>query len=137
MQNQHSSNWTVAKVFKDPQGFAVEVSTSPGKFNEPQYSFRVGQMVSRQDKTEHFSVHMRASKDRSSMVHVNLRQPFAEALTRLLNEAQEWIVTEMAIRHDSDIEARIEKEQRSANFGQQKTRHTGKTEKNRNKRRAA
>jgi hypothetical protein len=128
------SNWTVAKVFTDGNGYAVEVSTTPGRRGELLYSVRCGQMIERNGFTS-LSFNIRAAKDPSSMVHVGLAKPFAEALATLLGQAQEWIVTELAIQHDSDIDARIVREAKQADWGKPKTKVTGKTERNRAKRR--
>jgi len=143
MTNNHQTVWTLTHTCKDTvTGYAVEISTAPARGNELQYSFRIGRLVKQQGTgqapgPEKFIPHIRAHKDRSSMVHVGLETPFVTILTTLLEEAEEWITSDMAARHDEDIEARIVKETKQAGFGQKETKRTGKTERNRNKRKGA
>jgi len=133
--------WNVTHTCKEQKsGYAVEISTAPARGSEVLYSFRIGRIITDRNSPtpiEKFIPHIRANKDRTSMVHVGLETPFALIISTLLENAEEWIVTDMAQRHDTDIDNRIEKEQKNANFGKTVTKVTGKTERNRNKKRGA
>jgi hypothetical protein len=130
--------WNLTHTVKDEEtGLAVEISTSQGRFNDTLYSFRIGRILMNSDtKQSLFIPHIRAVRNRKNLATVELQVPFASVLSDLLIAAQQWIVSEMALKHEADIEKRIEKETKSANFGKKETKRTGKTEKNRNKHKA-
>lgn len=58
-------------------------------------------------------------------------------MAKLLADAEAWISATAQAHEDKNMEFRLAKEQRDASFGKPKTRHTGKTEKKREKLRQA
>lgn len=111
--------WKEVKRFIDDQ-FVVAVSVLQGF--KPKYSIQVGRLRDDGLITPHIPIHVVGP----FQVKVT---PITKVVDSLLQMAEEWISSEAALSASDDIESRIEKETRQANFGKQETRHTGKTAK--------
>lgn len=125
---QNANEWTVAKTFEE-NGVAVRVevleSFNPS-FN-PRYSLKVGRV--RDGKFAPFLPIRLESQGKVTIHRVH------EVVAKLLTEAEDWIHNEAQVRENDRMEYRIAKETKQANQGKQVTRVTGKTQKNRDKRR--
>jgi hypothetical protein len=64
----------------------------------------------------------------------HLRESIADKVAAVIREAEQWALDMSQQQEDEIIAARIEKEQSDANRGKAPTRHTGKTERDRAKR---
>jgi hypothetical protein len=64
----------------------------------------------------------------------HLRESVADKIAQVIREAEQWALDMSQVQEDEIIAARIEKEQNDANRGKPPTRHTGKTERDRAKR---
>lgn len=121
----------VVEVYRaDPIGYR----SGPGY-----YSVRIGKELEKtmEDGSRQKIVvpHIRIYQDRKSLAQARLERPVAEPLTRLLEQAESWILAEMAERHEEYLAGRRLQEQEAVERGKLKTRRTGKTERDREKRR--
>jgi hypothetical protein len=127
--------WTVVKVL-EKDGYGVEVSHSIGRYDESVYSVRAGRFVRKEGVAELVLMpFMRAERDRSVLSQATLRAPFAEVIGKLLAEAEEYILIQLRAEHEQYLENRRDRELEDDARGKPRTRHTGKTERNRERRR--
>jgi hypothetical protein len=113
--------------------------TSGRSSGPPVYSVRVGKEVTRKKEDGSLEAfvapHIRVYQDRGCMTEARIESPFAAKLSALLHDAEDWIQRDMSLRYEAYLEERREWEQDEAGRGRPKTRRTGKTERDREKRR--
>lgn len=114
------------EVFRATEGDLTVVVTSSGGFR-PRYSFMLGKI--RPDGTVAPHNPVRVETDLGQVSVAN----FARATAELLEKAEEYITTEATLSGQADLDHKLAKEQRNANFGKQPTRVTGKTAKKKEK----
>lgn len=122
MQNDkrgRKPEWKVVKTIDDGK-FAVQISATDTF--RPRYSVQVGKVRDGQ-----FRPHLPIETE--GLYKISLVRSLTKDLAGLLQAAEEWILEEAALRADESLDKRIEKEQKSADFGKQQTRVTGKTAK--------
>lgn len=117
----------------------VEVYRASADRGPPIYSVRIGKEITKKNErgeSETFiAPHIRVYQDRACITQAQLEAPFADKLSVMLRQAEDWIVADMAEHHEYYLARRREYEQDMEARGKLKTRHTGKTERDREKRR--
>lgn len=108
--------------------------------SRPVYSVRAGKRVEKRNDqgevTETFvAPFIRVFQDRGSLAQARIQAPFARSLGELLLAAEDWILLDMQRAHEEYLEQRREREQTDSSRGIRPTRRTGKTERDREKRR--
>lgn len=111
--------WKEAKRFVDGS-YAVVVDILPSA--PPSFSVRCGRV--RPDGSFTPNVTLR----REGTFQITLVDRPSSVLPALLEKAEAWILEEMALRFNDDIDRKIERETKQANFGKPDVRVTGKTE---------
>lgn len=113
-------DWKEAKRFVDGS-YAVVVDVLEGY--RPRYSLRCGRV--RQDGA--FTPNVGLQQE--GTFQITLRDRPSKSIPMLIEKAEAWILEEMGFRFNEEIDRRIEREQKQANFGKKEVRVTGKTEK--------
>lgn len=126
--------WTHVKDI-ERGGVVVRITSSGGY--RPRYSMAVGRLLplpaGAPEGTEpRFTQHIGVFVDGQGTL--NLRSPMALAIGEAVQEAEGWILNECQKTEDSILEDRVKKETKQANFGKPVTKATGKTEREREKR---
>jgi hypothetical protein len=122
----------------EDQGLVVEVYRAPSDRGPPVYSVRIGKEITKLEDGEQktfIAPHIRIYQDRACITHAQLERPFALLLSGLLQQAEDWIVADMSEGHEYYLARKREHEQEMEARGKIKTRRTGKTERDREKRR--
>ena len=114
--------WVQDKIFLDGQ-LAVIVKKLP--FFRPKYSIEIGTMVN--DRPMRFINIETSGTGRIEMKSITV------SLQNLVMQAEQYILEEAQKTEDIAMAYKIEKEQRSMGYGKQETRVTGKTERDRQK----
>lgn len=104
------------------------------------YSVRVGKQVEKKNEARevvetYVAPFIRVYQDQRSLAQVRLQAPFAAALTALLHRAEDWILEDMGRQHEMRLERMRERERFDTERGIRPVRRTGKTERDREKRR--
>lgn len=116
----YKPEWKVVKKLVDGE-LAVFVSQDVKSFR-PRYSAQLGKL--RQDGTLAPFVPFSTEGTFNITLKPGLK-PFAA----LVEQADQWVLEEIALRTDSDIDKRIEREMKGVNRDKANVRHTGKTAK--------
>jgi hypothetical protein len=125
------TDWTHVKDVQ--RGEVVVRISSTGGFR-PRFSISIGRLVAPLSGTEDRHVpHLGVFVEGQGTL--NLRAPVALAIGEAVQEAEGWILNECQRSEDQILEDRVKKETKQANAGKPPTKHTGKTEREREKRR--
>ncbi len=137
MMERQTVSWELVHVCKHEEtGVSIQVNRSnrvPGM--TPMYSIRLVkyQEIANEQKVMPF---IRVYRDRNTITHVKLNNPFADIITDLCREAEVFIEKDMNTFLQEDLDFMRDKEEKQANYGKPITRHTGKTDKKKSKRSA-
>lgn len=123
---QHQSPWITAKVFSKG-GLTVRVEKLEGW--KPRYRLRLGALNERDEFIS--SILMRLSGEGRGKVEI---KRVHETLASLVVEAQDWVHNEAQYHEDQVMDQRITRELKQAYQGKPNVRMTGKTQRNREKR---
>lgn len=125
---QRKINWNDVKTFHDETtGFAVVVEKSDAF--HPRYNLKLGRM---HDGRLRWGLRPIVDTQNGT---VKLSPLPMDVMQRLVAQA-EWYVQEETQKHEDEFQARRrEREEKQINRGKQETRHTGKTQRERDKRR--
>lgn len=124
---QTEQNWENAKDFQK-DNIIVRVTKLQGY--RPRYSLQIGRANEDNKVMRHFGVFMDFANGNAT-----LRKSIANDVALLIAEAEAWIEQKTQERESEILEERIYKDTQAANRDKPHTRHTGKTERDRNKRR--
>ena len=118
---KHNLQWKEAKRIVDSTGsYLVIIDTLP-TVPYPRYSFRVGGF--RPDETGSPNIRVRVEGN----FKFTINNPPSKVIGELLQKAEEWVLTEVALKFDDNITSKIEKEKKQIDFGKTEVRKTGKT----------
>lgn len=118
-----NKEWEHVKSFQD--GIClVRVTMIPGF--RPRYSIQIGRANEDGGIIQFFGVFIDTKLSKCA-----LRESIAESLSTLIKQAEAWILEQCQTREDEILEAKIQKEEASANQGKPSVKHTGKTERDR------
>lgn len=126
-----SKPWVTAKDFTN-EGLTVRVTVQDGY--RPKYSAQIGKLVHPRNPGDE----MRFAPHVPLFIDVNLgraaiRSP-DDVILGLLAAAKAWTLAEAQLREDTIIEEKQLAETKDANRNKPTTRHTGKTQRNKEKR---
>lgn len=123
-QQKKRIEWVQDKIFqKDGSKLAVIVKKLP--FHRPKYSLEIGTMIEgRLMKFVNVESHGMGRIEINSVKHI---------LVELITSAEEYILSESQKAEDITIAWKIEREQAALNQGKKETTRTGKTERERQK----
>lgn len=96
---------------------------------KPQYSIQIGRK--RDDEPERLSPFHQVRVDAQGSVKID--RTLEEQLPDMLKQAHDFVHEDASYFEDQRIQKMADKEERSINYGKKDTPHTGKTERNRNK----
>jgi hypothetical protein len=124
--HQNKSPWVNVKMFSK-DGLSVQVEMLDGW--RPRYRVRLGAL-----RGEDFLPTILVRLEGQGKVQIHRVQ---DTVSALLTEAEDWVHNEAQHRENQILEERIVKETKQVNFGKPVARVTGKTQKNRDKRKVA
>lgn len=127
------SNWTEVYTDTDKEtGMTVIVSRAV--HGKPIYSMRLGTK-----KGSDFTIHVPLFIESSEPGKFSMKYAMSESVQRLVQQAEEWVLTNRALVFNEFIDRKTERETRQAGQnhpGLHKVRSVGKTEKKRQKEQA-
>lgn len=132
----NKSTFTAAKpwiVVKDITSDNITVRITAQDGYRPKYSMALGRVLPAREQggSDRFVPHLAVYSETSlGVASLKWNQ---EMITALFMNATGWILAQCQLREDAIIEEKQEQEQKDANRNKQQTRHTGKTEKNKNR----
>lgn len=125
-QQRPMNPWLAVKTF-ERDGIAVLVEKQEGF--RPRYSVKIGRK--RDGKFAPFLPVRLEAQGKVTIHRVH------ETVKNLLTEAEDWIHNEAQLHENDILESKIANEMKGANHGKPKVRVTGKTQRNRDKRKSA
>jgi hypothetical protein len=128
--------YTTIKDFTDPESKVTVRLQRSSDYPRPRYSVSVGRLQdsTRDGATEQRLVPFLPVRVQTHLAKVQTLTAFSSIVGQLLNEAEEYIHNEAQLTEDQILESQINKDEKWANRGKPQAKHTGKTERERNKR---
>jgi hypothetical protein len=120
---REKKTWETATVLKGEKGLEVRVNVL--RLNRPIYSIQVG--------GEDGSRFLRVVINGQGKITVEAID--VDTLSKLIRDAEEWVREDRQKREDEIMVIKLEKETKAANYGKKEVKRTGKTERNRDRKR--